>query len=176
MLAQSTAAGLRAVWEFRSPLGLIVLEAFGDALCTVRFFDPPVSERAPDCRAVCTPIVQETLDWLEHYFAGAPLPPIPKLSTLGSAFSLALRSLVCAIPYGETRTYGELARNLLSSPRAVGRALSRNPIALIVPCHRVLGRGYALVGYAGGLARKKALLDFEKNHRPWPSVNHTAIL
>ena len=75
-----------------------------------------------------------------------------------------------AIPYGETRSYGELARELgdPNLSRAVGRANGSNPIALIVPCHRVIGADGSLTGYAGGLPLKQALLAFEREHRPGP--------
>ena len=66
------------------------------------------------------------------------------------------------IPYGETLSYGELAKRLGSSPRAVGSAVGRNPISLMIPCHRVLGSDGSLTGYAGGIERKKFLLEQEK--------------
>ena len=66
------------------------------------------------------------------------------------------------IPYGETLSYGELAKRLGSSPRAVGSAVGRNPISLLIPCHRVLGSDGSLTGYAGGIERKKFLLEQEK--------------
>ncbi|MDM8270691.1 methylated-DNA--[protein]-cysteine S-methyltransferase [Thermophilibacter provencensis] len=74
---------------------------------------------------------------------------------------LADSPVLLAVPYGETRTYGELAADLGSSPRAVGSAVGKNPISVIVPCHRVVGADGSLTGYAGGLDRKRALLALE---------------
>ena len=100
--------------------------------------------------------------WLDAYFAGerpdvAGLPLAPR----GTAFQRRVWSALLAIPYGETRTYGELAAALGSSPRAVGSAVGKNPISVIVPCHRVLGADGSLTGYAGGLDRKRAILELE---------------
>ena len=86
-------------------------------------------------------------------------PTIPAWSARGSTASATL-----AIPYGETRTYGELAAALGSSARAVGSAVGKNPVSVIIPCHRVLGAGGSLTGYAGGLDRKRALLALERAH------------
>ena len=79
----------------------------------------------------------------------------------GTAFQRRVWDALLAIPYGETRTYGELAAALRSSPRAVGSAVGKNPISVIIPCHRVLGADGSLTGYAGGLDRKRALLELE---------------
>jgi methylated-DNA-[protein]-cysteine S-methyltransferase len=98
---------------------------------------------------------------LHNYFHGAlrdfDLPIAPR----GSAFQRRVWAALRTIKYGTTMSYGELARDLSSSPRAVGRANATNPIALVVPCHRVIGSGGALTGYAGGIARKAALLRLE---------------
>lgn len=87
--------------------------------------------------------------------AGLPLAP------RGTAFQRRVWDALLAIPYGETRTYGELAAELGSSPRAIGTAVGKNPISVIVPCHRVLGADGSLTGYAGGLDRKETLLELE---------------
>ena len=80
----------------------------------------------------------------------------------GTAFQRCVWGALLAIPYGETRTYGELAAELGSSPRAIGTAVGRNPISVIIPCHRILGAGGSLTGYAGGLDRKRVLLELER--------------
>nr|WP_270006395.1 methylated-DNA--[protein]-cysteine S-methyltransferase [Solirubrobacter deserti] len=98
---------------------------------------------------------------LDEYFAGTrtgfDLPLAPK----GTAFEQAVWQRLTQIPFGETTTYGEIARELGSVPRAVGRANGRNPISIIVPCHRVIGANGSLTGYAGGLATKERLLAHE---------------
>lgn len=80
----------------------------------------------------------------------------------GSPFQMLVWHSIAAIPFGETRTYGDLAADIGGFPRAVGSAAGRNPVCLLVPCHRVVGANGALTGYAGGLERKQRLLDLEK--------------
>jgi methylated-DNA-[protein]-cysteine S-methyltransferase len=99
---------------------------------------------------------------LDEYFAGERTDFDLPLSQHGTAFELSVWNALRAIPYGQTRTYGELARELGSVPRAVGRANGRNQISIIVPCHRVIGADGTLTGYAGGLDAKRALLELEK--------------
>jgi methylated-DNA-[protein]-cysteine S-methyltransferase len=102
-------------------------------------------------------------DQLGEYFAGARREFELPLHLAGTPFQQRVWSALAAIPYGAHRSYGELARELgcPGASRAVGLANGRNPIAIVLPCHRVLGAGGALVGYAGGLERKAWLLDHE---------------
>lgn len=109
----------------------------------------------------------DTINQLGEYFAGErdefDLPLEPE----GTEFQRAVWKALAEIPYGETRSYGQIAA-VVGRPkaaRAVGMANNRNPIAVIVPCHRVIGAGGALVGYAGGLERKTWLLDHEREAR-----------
>ncbi len=103
---------------------------------------------------------------LEEYFAGSRRVfdlPLDLEATGGTAFQRRVWAALCDVPYGETISYGELARRIgqPSAVRAVGLANGRNPISIIVPCHRVIGASGALVGYGGGLERKRVLLDLE---------------
>jgi methylated-DNA-[protein]-cysteine S-methyltransferase len=98
---------------------------------------------------------------LDEYFAGERTAFDLPLSEQGTEFELAVWAKLREIPYGETRTYGDIARELGSVPRAVGRANGRNQISIIVPCHRVIGADGSLTGYAGGLDVKRALLEHE---------------
>jgi methylated-DNA-[protein]-cysteine S-methyltransferase len=98
---------------------------------------------------------------LDAYFAGARTRFELPLAPRGTAFERAVWQRLTEIPFGATVTYGELARELGSVPRAVGRANGRNPISIIVPCHRVIGQDGSLTGYAGGLALKERLLAHE---------------
>jgi methylated-DNA-[protein]-cysteine S-methyltransferase len=93
------------------------------------------------------------------------------LDLRGTSFQLAVWQALLAIPYGQTVSYGELARRLgrPGAARAVGRALGANPVPVVVPCHRVVGVGGHLVGYGGGLALKARLLEHEASHVPWPA-------
>jgi methylated-DNA-[protein]-cysteine S-methyltransferase len=101
---------------------------------------------------------------LDAHFAGRPAASDVPLAPAGTAFQLAVWTALRAIPRGQTRTYGELAAALgrPRAARAVGAANARNPIAILVPCHRLVGAGGALTGYAGGLERKRALLALER--------------
>ncbi len=156
-----------ATWS--SPLGPIVLRAEDGALTGLWFADqancPPCSGLVPgsDC-----PALDPARRWLERYFSGRDPGFVPPLRLDGTEFQRAVWALLSAIPYGATRTYGDLAAQLARarglarmSAQAVGGAVGRNPVSLIVPCHRVVGATGALTGYAGGLARKRALLALE---------------
>jgi methylated-DNA-[protein]-cysteine S-methyltransferase len=98
---------------------------------------------------------------LDEYFAGTRTSFDLPLAERGTPFERRVWARLKAIPYGETVTYGELASELQSSPRAIGRANGRNPISILVPCHRVIGTDGSLTGYAGGVAIKQALLEHE---------------
>ena len=111
------------------------------------------------------PVFISLKNWLKDYFAGKkPKLRLP-LSPEGSDFRQAVWKLLLKIPYGKTTTYGAIAAQLASGSRtaaqAVGGAVGHNPISLIIPCHRVLGADGSLTGYAGGLEKKRALLELE---------------
>jgi len=110
---------------------------------------------------------------LDEYFAGERTDFDLPLSQHGTEFELRVWDALRRIPYGETRTYGELARELGSVARAVGRANGRNQISIIVPCHRVIGADGSLTGYAGGLDAKRALLEHEQGVGSLYGVPHT---
>lgn len=116
-------------------------------------------------------VFHKTKQWLNAYFEGKR-PEISELnlSMRGSKFAKQVWNILCEIPYGETLTYGEIARKLAKmrgvermSAQAVGGAVGHNPIAIIVPCHRVIGANGKLTGYAAGLDIKTKLLELEKN-------------
>jgi methylated-DNA-[protein]-cysteine S-methyltransferase len=151
-----------------TPWGPVVLSARGDALSGLWFdggrYQPDGSAWTRD---PAHPAIRAAVDWLEAYAAGARPVYAGRLVFAGSPFREAVWRRLLAIPYGETTTYGQIAGELAggsdgrASARAVGGAVGHNPISLIVPCHRVVGASGALVGYGGGLDRKKALLAFE---------------
>ncbi|GAW98430.1 methylated-DNA--[protein]-cysteine S-methyltransferase [Secundilactobacillus mixtipabuli] len=119
-----------------------------------------------------SPILQQTIRWLEDYFNGhhpaiAPLPLHPQTTP----FRQQVYQILTTIPYGQTMSYQQIADRLseLNSPkmgsaRAVGGAVGHNPIGIIIPCHRVIGSNGSLIGYAGGLKRKRQLLAFEQRN------------
>ena len=156
------------VWYVNSILGTFRLEEEHDAICGLTLCPDGVPELEPLPRKVCeTPLLQEAEEQLNEYFAGArrefDLPLAPK----GTPFQKAVWAEMNKIPYGETRTYGQLAQ-AIGSPkavRAVGLANGANKIAVIVPCHRVVGANGTLTGYAGGLERKRWLLAHEASGR-----------
>jgi len=111
-----------------------------------------------------------TQDWLDQYFAGGALSALPQLDARGTSFEAAVWGALSAIPIGTTTTYGAIAVQVAgrtAASRAVGLANGANPIAIIVPCHRVIGSNGTLTGYGGGLDRKRWLLDHEERH--WPT-------
>lgn len=159
--------------DFESPLGRMLLAASDNGLVGAWFYGQRYFARGLEDAeknvghgaSADSPVLLAARCWLDAYFAGrrpgvAGLPLAPR----GTAFQRRVWDALLAIPYGETRTYGELAAELGSSPRAVGSAVGRNPISVIVPCHRVLGADGSLTGYAGGLDRKRALLALECAH------------
>lgn len=154
------------VWYINSMLGTLRLEEEDDALCGVQLCPNGVPDLEPLPRKVCeTPLLQETEEQLNEYFAGArrefDLPLAPK----GTAFQNAVWAEMNKIPYGEVRTYGQLAAALgkPKAARAVGEACHCNPIAIIQPCHRVVGANGSLTGYAYGLEVKEYLLELEQD-------------
>ena len=151
------------VSRYDSPLGEIVLAADGDALIGLWFsgqahFGAGLREAADgDCA-----VLREAKEWLDAYFAGKAPESTPKLAPRGTAFQQKVWDELRQIPRGETVTYGALAKRLGSHARAVGGAVGRNPISILIPCHRVVGADGSLTGYAGGIERKKFLLKLER--------------
>lgn len=159
--------------EYRSRLGKIILAGNADALCGLWFdgqkYCPKIPEAAERISYKNLPVFAKTRRWLEAYFNGEnPSSTAISIKPAGTPFQVRVWELLCGIPYGETRAYGELAEMLeanngvKTSARAVGGAVGRNPISLIIPCHRVLGKNGKMCGYAGGITRKIALLQLEK--------------
>lgn len=152
--------------EVATPLGELVVGADGDSVTSVRFAQH--ARLAPLTRASRrddgAAVLREAARQLAAYFAGELRSFALPLAPPGSAFQRRAWEALAEIPYGETATYGALARRL-GAPghaRAVGHANARNPLSIFVPCHRVVGARGALTGYAGGLARKRWLLDHER--------------
>ena len=148
-----------------TPLGGVTLASDGEAL-TGLWFDGQryfAAGLGPIHRETGLPVFQEAERWLEIYFSGRDPGFTPALRLRGTAFQRRVWEYLLGIPYGQTVTYGRIAGALIpaSSPRAVGGAVGRNPVSLIVPCHRVLGADGGLTGYAGGPERKLALLALE---------------
>lgn len=149
-----------------TPLGRMTLTAGPQAVTEVRF-----GEAVPLGSVLCTgeeapDLLRQTAREIGEYFAGRRRRFTVPLAPLGSEFQKKVWKALQTIGYGETRTYKEIALQIGHdlSYRAVGMANNRNPIALLIPCHRVIGYDGSLTGYAGGLEIKAWLLDFEKMH------------
>ena len=147
-----------------TPLGPVTLASDGEALIGL-WFRGQAHENAglsPGHEPRELPVFEDTRRWLSLYFAGERPDFAQPLAPRGTAFQTRVWAALRQIPYGEVTSYGDLARELgCASARAVGQAVGRNPISLLIPCHRVLGAGNRLTGYAGGLWRKEALLRLE---------------
>src|SRR5579863_164377 len=156
-----------------SPVGKLLLAADEAGLRHIIFENgrDPAKPR-PHWRAVAAPLA-ETIRQLRAWFAGELRDFDLTLAPEGPAFHGRVWRELCNIPYGKTISYGELARRI-GSPnafRAVGRANGANPIAIVIPCHRVIGSNGKLTGYGGGLPRKEFLLALEKAQQPlWPTT------
>lgn len=157
-----------AVGTYSSPLGVLKLAAFGDRLAGLWFED---QRYAPVLQAIlcdCA-VLETTRRWLDAYFEGRKPGALPPLYMEGTPFRKEIWRLLLQIPYGEVCTYQSLAAAWgrkqgipFCSARAVGNAVGHNPISILVPCHRVVGSDGSLVGYAGGLERKRYLLALEQ--------------
>ena len=156
--------------HYVSPLGGITLATDGEAL-TGLWFDGQkyyalYLDREHEEKDL--PVFRQVKKWLDVYFSGKVPEFTPPLRFTGSAFQNEVWGILAAIPYGRIRTYGDMARELAErrglermSAQAVGGAVGRNGISIIVPCHRVVGTSGSLTGYAGGIAKKVALLKLE---------------
>ena len=158
------------VHHYQSPLGGITLASDGTALVGLwfdeqRFFAALLS---PDREEKYLPVFEQAVRWLDLYFSGRdPRFTLPIILRT-TEFRQAVCRIMLAIPFGRTMTYGKIAEIIARkkgvpcmSAQAVGGAVGHNPVSLIIPCHRVIGAGSALVGYGGGLDRKVALLALE---------------
>jgi methylated-DNA-[protein]-cysteine S-methyltransferase len=146
--------------QIPSPIGQLLLD--GNEHCLQGLHMSPAAPR-PGWRSAREPFAR-AIEQLEQYFAGERVDFHLELDMRGTDFQKNVWDALLTIPYGETRSYGDLA-NALGDPglaQAVGSANGRNPISIIVPCHRVVGADGSLTGYAGGLDRKRYLLEMEE--------------
>ena len=156
--------------RYASPLGGILLAADEEGLTGLWFegqkhfaqsLDASHEERE-------LPLLDDAKRWLDQYFSGRAPDFTPPLHLTGTAFQREVWDILRGIPYGSTTTYGAIAAQIAQkrglahmSAQAVGSAVGHNPVSIIVPCHRVLGTNGSLTGYAGGLERKRRLLELE---------------
>lgn len=158
--------------EYISPIGKLTMCSDGEALVGLwlegqKYFGgtcSDIGQKNQDLK-----IFQEVTGWLDEYFQGnqSEIGKLP-LKPFGNEFRQTVWKILCEIPYGETITYGDIAQKIARqrniskmSAQAVGSAVGHNPISIIIPCHRVVGKNGNLTGYAGGLNAKKFLLNLE---------------
>jgi len=154
---------------FYSPIGEILLASDGEGITGLWFtgqkYDRTGLTDIVWVRPEDSAPLRQAKSWLEEYFSGNEPKIRVKLKPKGTKFQKSVWDELLTIPYGGTRSYGEIAAALdCKSPRAVGAAVGRNPISLLIPCHRAVGGNGSLTGYAGGLERKKFLLELEKSN------------
>lgn len=174
------------VWHYDSPLGGMTLTGDESALFSLGFDNPSSASLPPAQELVARrlPVFEETVRWLDRYFSGVAPDFIPPLHPQGTPFRRSVWEILLGIPFGETMTYGQIAARLTlpdrgiaipesvqpashrMSAQAVGGAVGHNPIALIIPCHRVIAAHASLGGYAYGLPRKQQLLHLESRLIP----------
>jgi methylated-DNA-[protein]-cysteine S-methyltransferase len=164
-----------AAMQFRtmdSPVGLLTLAGRGRRLMHLRMVDQTYEPSHEGWGSDDTAF-PDAVEQLEAYFAGERTQFDVDLDLVGTTFQRTVWAALLTIPYGETRSYGEIAAQI-GSPgafRAVGLANGHNPVGIIVPCHRVIGSNGSLTGYGGGLDRKRALLELEKSRvSPVPTL------
>ncbi len=153
-----------------SPLGPLTLVADGDALCAIFFqrHRGATTHRAQDTRNDNHPTLMRARRQLDDYFAGRRTRFEMRLAPRGTAFQQTVWQQLQKVPFGRTSTYGAIAVAIgrPGAARAVGAAIGANPLSIVVPCHRILGHDGRLTGYAGGLARKRRLLELEGSALP----------
>jgi methylated-DNA-[protein]-cysteine S-methyltransferase len=155
---------------YKAPMGTITAAAEDNALIGLWFDGQKYYPRGKDewvLQPQC-PVLVQLGDWLDSYFAGENPEFAGKLAPKGSEFRQEVWQILLEIPYGQTTTYGAIAKQIAKkhgkermSAQAVGGAVGHNPISLVIPCHRVLGADGSLTGYAGGVEKKRALLKLE---------------
>ena len=155
--------------HYASPLGGMTLVSDGTALVGLYFDGQKYAAEGLDATHTQKnlPIFKEVRRWLDVYFSGRKPDFTPPTAPAGTAFQQSVWEILRTIPYGQTVTYGAIARRIEQntgcrmSAQAVGGAVGRNPISILIPCHRVIGADGSLTGYAGGLDKKERLLQWE---------------
>ena len=155
--------------HYASPLGGMTLVSDGTALVGLYFDGQKYAAEGLDATRTQKnlPVFEEARRWLDVYFSGRKPDFTPPTAPAGTAFQQSVWKILRTIPYGQTVTYGAIARRIEQntgcrmSAQAVGGAVGRNPISILIPCHRVVGTNGSLTGYAGGLDKKERLLQWE---------------
>lgn len=161
---------MQYITKYQSPLGEILLACDEIGLTGLWFENQKYYAQGLDFEheEKSTAFFNETIRWLDMYFSGTNPDFMPKIHITGTPFQVSVWEILCKIPYGKTTTYGKIAKQaannrglLRMSAQAVGGAVGRNKISIIIPCHRVVGINGSLTGYAGGIDKKQKLLELE---------------
>ena len=161
------------VYRYDSPVGKMTMASDGTALTGLwfkgqKYFAGTLSEPYEE---KLLPVFEDTISWLDTYFGGEIPDFTPELNLQSTPFRKAVWDILLTIPYGQIITYGEIAEILAQhtgkkmSAQAVGGAVGHNSVSIIIPCHRVVGADGSMTGYAGGIVRKKFLLELEGNKK-----------
>lgn len=157
------------IFEYKSPIESIIITSDETEITGLRFKGESEAEVLSDKRYKETSAIKETKRWLDIYFSGKNPGYIPAINPKGTEFQKLVWKILLEIPYGKTTTYGEIAGKIAEiknvsrmSAQAVGGAVGKNPIAIIIPCHRVVGKKGNMTGYAYGIDKKIALLEIER--------------
>lgn len=162
---------MQQISYYQSPLGKMLIAADDIGICGIWFENQKfyAAKLNQDYIELENEDIIQAKKWLDIYFSGKQPDFTPKLHLVGTNFQLDVWNILLKIPYGKTTTYGNISQELVlkyhkehMSAQAVGNAVGRNPISIIVPCHRVIGANGKLTGYAGGLDKKSKLLALEK--------------
>ena len=154
--------------SYESPYGRMLLVSDGKALIGVYFVGQKYAPAARELgrQSLSAPVLVKARRQLDLYFSGRLKSFALTLAARGTGFQRTVWKALRSVPYGQVITYGELAKRVgQPSARAVGNAVGKNPISIVVPCHRVIGSNGSLTGYAGGLDRKRALLGLEAQRK-----------
>ncbi len=162
---------IQYIYHYDSPLGRITITSNGDAISGLWFEQHKhlANLLKNEFEEKPLPIFKETINWLDIYFSGKSPNFTPKLFINTTEFRKSVWEILLQIPYGQTKTYGKIAKIIAKnkninkmSAQAIGGAVGHNPISIIIPCHRVIGANGSLTGYAGGIDIKFQLLKLEK--------------
>lgn len=151
-----------------TPLGQLLVAQTEAGVSHVRFMNRTNALQPPKDWTYKATLSGDVVEQLHGYFAGSLFTFDVPLAPLGTPFQQRVWQALLAVPYGKTCSYADIAQQLGNpkAVRAVGAANGRNPVAILIPCHRVIGRDGRLTGYAGGLSTKAYLLDLEQTHQP----------
>lgn len=155
---------IETVDYYKSPIGVLKITAIQESITLLIFTDDPIKEKLS---TNSSPTINKCVQQLEEYFQGTRKKFEIPLNPKGTSFQKKVWKQLVTIPYGKTSTYLDIAKSICNdrASQAIGQANGKNPIAIIIPCHRVIGSNKNLTGYAGGLWRKKWLLDHEKQSK-----------